>query len=403
MKYKRKMNRLKTITILILMIALAIGLCSCEYFFESLGNIAESPTLGPKSPTPTPSSSSEISPEPSETEQPSQTATIEPTPTPTEEVKEGVLGLNPLTGETEYMSEYSLTTKPVAIILENMRQSLPQLGLSEADIVVEMQVEYEISRFMAIYQDPYDIKKIGAVRSLRSYFTDMALAFDTYLFHYGYSEYGTENAKQDLIDRGINTVNGIYGTDSGYPYWRDAQRIADGYESVHSVVTAGANILNSMQEIDRSETIQETKDPTFNFSSVSDTVNGSKAEKVYLTGLYISSPYFIYDSDADRYLRYQFGDNQIDGTTGEQLSVKNLFVLKMDTVDILDTNLHIAIATDGTGAGYYFNDGKYVEITWSRETESSEFVFSYNGEELKVSIGNSWICCIPTEDTITIK
>ncbi|MFA7673346.1 MAG: DUF3048 domain-containing protein [Clostridia bacterium] len=403
MKHKRKINRIKTITILILMIALAISLSSCEYFFESLGNIADSPTLGPKSPTPTPSSSEENSPEPSETEteQPTETATSEPTPT--EEVKEGVLSVNPLTGETEYMSEYSLTTKPVAIILENMRQSLPQLGLSEADIVVEMQVEYEISRFLAIYQDPYNIKMIGAVRSLRSYFTDISLAFNAYLFHYGYSEYGEENAKQDLIDRGINTVNGISGTDSGYPYWRDAQRITDGYESVHSVVTAGANIQNSMQEIDRAETIEETKDAAFNFSLISDTVNGTKAEKVYLTGLYISSPYFIYDNDAGRYLRYQFGDKQIDGATGEQLSVENLFVVKMDTVDIMDTNLHIAIATDGTGAGYYFNDGKYIEITWSRETESSEFVFSYNGEELKVAIGDTWICCIPTEDAITIK
>jgi hypothetical protein len=43
------------------------------------------------------------------------------------------------------MHEFSLTSKPIAILLENKRQSLPQVGISEADIVIEMLVEYDIS------------------------------------------------------------------------------------------------------------------------------------------------------------------------------------------------------------------------------------------------------------------
>jgi hypothetical protein len=43
----------------------------------------------------------------------------------------------------------------------------------------------------------------------------MALAFDSYIFHYGYSEYGLEKRKADLIDRGLTTVNGIFGGITG--------------------------------------------------------------------------------------------------------------------------------------------------------------------------------------------
>lgn len=405
MKHKRQISNILRKTIIIsLIIVISILFSSCGSYFEAVGNIAESPTLPSKTPRP--------SVTPTQTEQPSES--VEPTETPTESVTPTeepsatidpslVLAVNPLTGKSEYMHEFALDVKPVAIILENKRQSLPQAGISEADIVIEMLVEYDISRFMAIYQDPYNVEKIGAVRSLRSYFTEMALAFDSYIFHYGFSEYGEENAKKDLADRGLTTINGIFGEDNGYPFWRDSDRIASGMESVHCVVTAGQNVLRSMQNIS-TEKIEKTEQKNiFNFSTQSSTKEGNDANKVYLTGIYISSPYFIYDNNKSEYTRYQFADKHIDGNSGEAISVENLFLIKMDTRYLGDASEHVAITTYGSGSGYYINDGKYIEIQWSRETDSSEFEFTYNNEPLQVAQGNSWISCIPTDADITIR
>ncbi len=403
MKHKRQiMNLIKKGIIVTLILVISVLSVSCGSYLDAVGNIAESPVLPSKtsSPAPTQTEQPTESSEPTGTPIESQPPTETPTQTPDPSL---VLSVNPLTGKSEYMHEFSLTAKPVAILLENKRQSLPQVGIAEADIVVEMLVEFDISRFMAIYQDPYKVEKIGAVRSLRSYFTKMALAFDSYIFHYGYSEYGVENAKQDLLDRGLTTVNGIFGEDNGHPFWRDSDRIASGMESVHSVVTAGENILSSMKEIPSEKTGKDNKEMIFNFSTESSTKDGKEAFKVYLTGIYISSPYFIYDQNKGVYVRYQFADIQVDGNTNEPLTVENLFILKMDTKYIDDTALHVAITTHGTGTGYYINDGKYIEIQWSRESDSGKFSFTHNGEEIKVATGNSWISCIPSDKNISIR
>ncbi len=405
MKHKRKtVNLIKKVIIISLTMIIAVVSVSCGSYLEAVGNIAESPVLPSKTPQSSPAN--EPSEEPSESLEPTSTpeASTLPSSTPTVTMDPSlVLSVNPLTGKSEYMNEFSLTAKPVAILLENKRQSLPQVGISKADIVVEMLVEYDISRFMAIYQDPYRIEKIGAVRSLRSYFTKMALAFDSYIFHYGYSEYGQENAKQDLIDRNLTTVNGIFGEDNGHPFYRDSERLASGMESVHCVVTTGENILNSMKELSTEKTAKADQEMIFNFSTESSTKNGKEATKIYLTGIYISSPYFIYDQDKGAYVRHQFADVQIDGNTGEPITIENLFILKMDTQYIEDSALHVAITTHGTGTGYYMNDGKYIEIQWSRDTDSSKFNFTSNGEEIKVATGNSWISCIPSDKSISIR
>lgn len=379
---------------------MALVVSSCDSYFSAVGTIAESPVLASKAPKPTASQS--LEPSPSETVQPTEAPSESETPTPTLDPSL-VFSVNPLTGKGEYMHEYSLTTKPVAIIVENQRVSLPQLGMSQADIIIEMLVESDISRFLVIFQDPYNVEEIGAVRSLRSYFTKMACAFDSYIFHYGFSENELENAKQDLINRGMTTVNGLYGEDNGLPFWRDSARRALGIDSVHCVVTAGNNILTSMKNLPLSKTQKTNEKLTFNFSTKSSTESGELASKVNLSGIYLSSPYFMYDEERGQYLRYQFSDAQVDGNTGEQLACENLFVLRMDTEPLYDAPLHVAITTYGKGTGYYFNDGKYVSIEWTRDTDSSAFVFTHNGEELKVAIGNSWICCVPINSNVGIR
>ena len=95
--------------------------------------------------------------------------------------------INPLTGlkSTKDIAE----KRPVAIMINNLKESLPQEGISNADIVYEILEEGGITRLMCIYNDYKDIPKIGSIRSTRDYFIDISDIHDSILVHVGGSTY----------------------------------------------------------------------------------------------------------------------------------------------------------------------------------------------------------------------
>lgn len=79
-----------------------------------------------------------------------------------EESREG-MARSYLTGE--WIDEDLADRKPVAIMIGNTNDALPQYGVSRADVVYEVPAEGGITRLMPIFQDYSDIDKIGSVRS----------------------------------------------------------------------------------------------------------------------------------------------------------------------------------------------------------------------------------------------
>ena len=77
--------------------------------------------------------------------------------------------INPLTGLADGISDEAMTRVPVAIMVSNSYDSLPQWGISRADIIYEMLAEGRITRFLAIFKDPSKIEKLASVRSSRPY------------------------------------------------------------------------------------------------------------------------------------------------------------------------------------------------------------------------------------------
>ena len=65
-------------------------------------------------------------------------------------------------------------SRPIAVMIDNNIDAMPQAGLLEADIIYEIIVEGGESRLMLILQDK-DLDKIGPIRSARHYFVDYAL------------------------------------------------------------------------------------------------------------------------------------------------------------------------------------------------------------------------------------
>lgn len=119
----------------------------------------------------------------------------------------------PLTG----VSVDQPSSRPILIVkIDNVGPARPQVGLNQADIVVEEKVEGGLSRFAAMFQssgsDP-----VGPVRSARTSDVNIFANLDAPLFGYSGSNRGVLGAlaNSNLVDVGAATQGGLYYRDNG--------------------------------------------------------------------------------------------------------------------------------------------------------------------------------------------
>lgn len=297
-----------------------------------------------------------------------------------------------------YLNGYTTTVeerdrRPVAIMINNIKKSLPQEGICEGDIYYECAAEGGITRIMMLISDYENVGTIGSVRSSRDYFVDFLANHDAIYVHAG----GSSLAYAKIQWRGINNLDGVNGY-SALTFWRDSARMNNmGYE--HSLMTSGEGITAGIDYYGYRTELDPNQVPLFNFYD-EDTDNkliGSPASHIRMQSTPIQTVDFVYDDETGEYLRYQYdGIAQVDATTGEQLSVKNVLILFTDISLIEgDEAGRLSVGTVGTGQGYYITNGKRKVVNWSRESKTSTLQLEYrNGDELILNCGKTFICVV---------
>ncbi len=390
------LNRLSRLMALLLCACLCLSLlaaCSAE------PEVPEEPEISQPEPQPQPEPEPAPQPEPDPIPEPEP----EPEPDPDLFVAEG--NVNPLTGLCDGISDEALVTRPVAVMINNMIKALPQWGISQADIIYEMLAEGRITRFLAIFQDHAKIEKLASIRSARPYYIDIAQSYGAVYIHFGGSvpAYDAIAARKDLIH-----LDGIKGSWEGTVVFRDPERRKQmGYE--HSVYTTGEYLTLAMEKLsNKGYDLNQTEHPSaFTFGerwSDNSAVDGETANKVTVTFSSSHKPWFEYDAESQKYLRFQYGDPQMDGWMDCQLAVDNVLVLRMSTKDIPSDLKLIDVDTTGEGEGYFFTKGKYVPITWQKEKYNSEILyFTRDGQPLVVSRGTTFVSVVTTTADVVIE
>lgn len=307
--------------------------------------------------------------------------------------------VNPLTGLCDGISDAALGRRPVAIMVSNSYNSLPQWGVSQADIIYEMLAEGRITRFLCLFQDPSKIEALASIRSARPYFIDIAQGYGAVYLHFGGSvpAYEAIASRKDLL-----SIDGIRGNWEGTLFERDPERRKTiGLE--HSVYTTGEKIEAALPKLNADLALSGAPS-AFTFGEQSSAENGTPANRIELTFSDRHKPYFTYDAERGTYLRFQYGDPQMDAKQQKQIEVRNLLVLRMDTVDIPDNALHIIdVDATGAGTGYYFCGGKMAEITWKKDSYAAPIAFFHaDGTELIAARGQSFISCITKTATVDV-
>ncbi len=310
---------------------------------------------------------------------------------------------NPLTGEP--MEEELVMRRPVAVMLNNLKQAQPQLGQSKADIIYEVLAEGGITRMLGVYQSVEGVDKIGSVRSARTYYVELALGHDAVYLHAGGSPDAYEKIKAWGVTA-LDCVNGPYeGREPGSNlFWRDKDRIkANG--SVHSVVTTGETILTRFPNYSFRKEHEEGFVYPQRFVDDGTPAVGERAVSVTVPFSSYKTGEFTYDEQSKRYLVSQYGEAYVDGNDGTQVAVTNLLILKTDCHLIPgDDAGRLAVDLSSGGEGWFACGGKYVPIRWAKADQNSPLVYSDQaGKALALGRGKSYVCIVPLGAQVSFR
>ena len=110
--------------------------------------------------------------EPTQSTAPTETTAPPTTQAPTQPPLQNC---NPFTGVPQ---EDPFTARPFLISINNNKNALPFCGIYGADMVFEMLANSYSTRCLALVTDVNGIERVGAIRSLRFNFIDIAQAYD---------------------------------------------------------------------------------------------------------------------------------------------------------------------------------------------------------------------------------
>lgn len=332
--------------------------------------------------------SGQPAPSPSPTVEPTPTA--EPTPTPP-------LYTNPLTGEA---TDTDLSgQKPVTVVLNNIRAAMPQQGNSTADIIYEAVAEGGITRMLAVYQDPNDLTTIGSVRSARDCFLDLALGHDGVFVHAGGSHYVYDT----LAQLGVNDVDGVKGTNASGIFFRDPDRTPGvSYAWEHTLMADGATLVKNLTASGIMGPHSDGYQYEMDFAADGTPAGGESANTVTVSFSGYKTTTFRYDAAKKVYRVEQYGEAFVDGNDNTQISTTNILVLKTD-YSFMDDGYYSDVKLD-SGSGYFACGGKIIPITWEKGGHYDQLrYYTSDGKPLTLGVGKSFVCIIPTTQSVTAE
>lgn len=304
----------------------------------------------------------------------------------------------------EWIDAEAAATRPIAVMIPNESAAIPHYNLSEASILYEANVESRMTRLMALYENWKPLKKIGNIRSARTYFIYWSFEWDAFLVHVGGPYYINDLIAQDT------TENMDEQTSAG-TFYRTKDRPAP-----HNVYADGSDLANLADKLGYSTAYRGlTEETHFQFApksapnTLSQYSDAEKALYIDMSGCYpLTRCYFEYNEADGLYYRSQHLSGDDDGphadASGKQLAFKNVLV-QYAKQEVLDAKGYLVLQChDSTRDGWFFTNGKGIHVNWVKESDyGATKYYDDAGNEIVLNTGKTMICIVNETDSFTFR
>lgn len=365
------LKKAKGIICVLLAALILASTTSCEYIKGLYGDVEETTT-----PAQTTGRDPDGTTVPSVTDTPSDTVVTFPTPEIEYEYK------NPLTG---LPSKYDLkNARAVAFVVDNSYLSAPQDGISNADILCEVVAPDGNTTLLAVCKNAEDASRMGPLGTANSVMLDLAKCFDALVF--------SRDATSSLI---ASAPSGLYtyeqsSLDFGFFEAYDRKNEM-GYK--YSVIGEGARLFSLVTSLGSNATSNEAFSKIFNIYSGDReyVLAGKTATNVFIRASEKQHIQLVYSESENMYYRYQFGNEpHKDQMTDGAVAFKNVFLLAgSDDQSLPDDETKLSVGS--RGKGYFVCNGKYISISWAKDSAGSLRFYKTDGTELDIPSGRSYI------------
>ncbi|MBR1892963.1 MAG: DUF3048 domain-containing protein [Lachnospiraceae bacterium] len=286
--------------------------------------------------------------------------------------------------------------RPIAVMLNNIKEAQPMSGSSMADVLYECVVEGSLTRMMGIFENYDNLDKIGSVRSCRNYFVYYALEFDSIYCHYGQSAYAMPLLQQDFV----NNLSGL-SSEGDTVFYRTTDRVVP-----HNAYASAKGIKKGIEKLGYETSYRSDYKGKFTFANDDEIIVPDSADAFDATrvepGYLVNKPWFEYNAEDGKYYRYEYDEPQVDAENNQQLAVDNI-ILQYSSWEKVDDKGYLGFDCHSGGQMTYITHGKARTGTWIRfdGDQGSVRYFDSEGKEIVVNQGKTWICII--QDTMADK
>jgi len=273
--------------------------------------------------------------------------------------------------------------RPVLVVkIDNAPKARPQVGLVDADVVVEEEVEGGITRFAALFHSR-DAANVGPVRSARSTDIAIASALNRPLFAYSGANVAFQSliARSPLVDVGVDRFPQEYRRQPGRPAPHNQFSSTPG---LFSHVPPGSGPPPAL----------------FAYRQAGEATNAAGATPaagvdVAFRDVVLTAVQYRWDGSSGTWKRSQDGAPHLD-TGGVQVAPRNVVVQSVSYRDTGFTDQSGAPVPEaelvGEGVAWVFTDGKVVTGRWRKSGPQAvtEYIDS-SGTPIRMTPGPTWI------------
>lgn len=289
----------------------------------------------------------------------------------------------PLTG----VASDNLKDRPaVAVKIENTNAARPQYGIDKADVVWETIVEFDVSRFVAVFHSKYP-EEVGPVRSVRPMDVRIVSPLKG-VFIYSGGQKGILN-----LVRKDDNIQAFDETSGQSAMWRTTARFAphnlNGDVSKFAKLGSGDNTSSPSEQFAFASSVEES----------SAVVDGRDVTSLELSLSTAAHPQWTWDKKEKAWLRSE-GAAPAYVASGARISATNVVVIKAKHFDSGFNAQNKAPVPDydltGTGTAVVASGGKFIKATWNKKDNASPMVLlDEQGESVTLAPGNTWVELMP--------